>query len=255
VIDSEKNAQGDATSQASQDAERLRRLAQAIDADEQADASVCRQVQQNLPRLAEAELRGERISRLFPVEIRHMDTCENCAMVYAELLDALIGLEESIGQEPLNQPPALPARLTVVMRLRGWVLKLSQEMAAALKLADPATFEAAAQALMERLPALPQVLTPRQAEQLALGWGAEADSARLLLACWDTTEHVVTAYTAQQLDDMVRAGRLADVARASAKDTAQRFKLGKQSARFVDLYVAQVQADPASLASLARPLD
>mgnify|MGYP001159293372 FL=1 len=255
MIDSEKNAQGDATSQASQDAKRLRRLAQAIDADEQADATICRQVQQILPRMAEAELRGQRIGRIFPVETAHMDGCEDCAMAYAELLDALIGLEEAIGQEPLSQPPALPARLTMAMRLRGWVLKLSQEMAAALKLADPANFEAAAQALMERLPELPQLLTPRQAEQLALGWGSEADSARLLLACWDTTEQIVSGHTARQLDDMVRAGRLADVARASAKDTAKRLKLGKQGARFVDLYAAQVQADPAALAALARAHD
>ena len=61
--------------------------------------------------------------------------------------------------------------------------------------------------------------------------------------------------TARQLDDMVRAGRLADVARASAKDTAKRLKLGKQGARFVDLYAAQVQADPAALAALARAHD
>lgn len=255
MIDSERKTQGDATSQAPQDVERLRRLAQAIDADEQADATVCRQVQQALPRLAEAELRGERISHLFPVEVRHMDTCEDCAVAYAELLDALIGLEEVTGQEPFNQPPALPERLTMVMRLRGWVLKLSQDMVAALKLADPANFEAAAQALLERLPELPQVVTPRQAEQLALGWGTEAAAARQMLACWDTTEHIVTAYTVRQLDDMARAGRLADVARASARDAARRFKLGKQGARFVDLFVAHVQADPAALAALARVHD
>lgn len=255
MIDSDKNEQGDATSQTSQDVERLHRLVQAIDADERADTTICRQVQQVLPRLAEAELRGERISRLFPIEVRHMDACEDCAMAYAELLDALISLEEAVGQQPFSQPPALPARLTMAMRLRSWVLKLSQEMAAALKLADPANFEAAAQALMERLPGLPQMLTPRQVEQMALGWGAEADSARLLLACWDTTEKLVTGYTANQLDDMARSGRLADVARASAKDTAKRFKLSKQGARFVDLYVAQVQTDPAALAALARSHD
>lgn len=255
MIDSEKNVQDDGTAQASQDVERLRRLAQAIAADERADATICRQVQQILPRLAEAELRGQRIRRIFAVETEHMDGCEDCAMAYAELLDALIGLEEAIGQEPLSQPPALPARLKMAMRLRGWVLKLSQDMAAALKLADPANFEATAQALLERLPALPQMLTPRQAEQLALGWGTEADSARLLLACWDTTEQIVTGYTASQLDEMVRTGRLTEVAHASAKDTAKRFKLGKQGARFVDLYVAQVQADPSALAALARAHD
>lgn len=176
-------------------------------------------------------------------------------MAYAELLDALISLEEVVEQAPLSQPPALPARLAMAMRLRGWVLKLSQEMAAALKLADPANLEAAAQALLERLPVLPQMLTPRQAEQLALGWGSEAEAARLMLACWDTTERIVSGYTARQLDEMAASGRLVDVARAGAKDTAKRFKLGKQSARFVDLYVAHVQADRAALAALARVHD
>lgn len=237
------------------DIERLRHLTQAIDASQQPDQQVCRQVLQMLPRLADAELRGQRIRRVFPMETAHIDGCEDCALAYAELLDALISLEDAVGQEPLSQPPALPTRLAMAMRLRGWVLKLSQEMAAALKLADPANLEAAAQALLERLPALPQSLTPRQAEQLALGWGSEAEAARLMLACWDTTERIVTGYTARQLDEMAQSGRLADVARASAKDTAKRFKLGKQSARFVDLYVAEVQADPAALAALARAQD
>lgn len=234
------------------DIERVRQLIQAIDASQQSDQQVCRQVQQGLPRLAEAELRGQRIRRIFPIETAHMDGCEDCAMAYAELLDALISLEEAVVQMPLSQPPALPARLTMAMRLRGWVLRLSQEMAAALKVADPANFEAAAQALLERLPTLPQMLTPRQAEQLALGWGTEAESARLMLACWDATERMVSGYTAPQLEAMAASGRLVNVARAGAKDTAKRFKLGKQSARFVDLYVAHVQADPAALAALAR---
>lgn len=100
-----------------------------------------------------------------------MDGCEDCAMAYAELLDALIGLEEAIGQEPLSQPPALPARLTMAMRLRGWVLKLSQEMAAALKLADPANFEAAAQALMGAFAGPAQPLTPPARSAVGLGLG------------------------------------------------------------------------------------
>lgn len=255
MIDSGQNVEGDDTPQAAQDVEQLRRLTRAIDADEPADTAVCRHVQQMLPRLAEAELRGQRIRRVYSVETAHMDRCEDCAMAYAELLDALISLEEAVGQASLSQPPALPARLTMAMRLRGWVFKLSQEMAAALKVADPANFEAAAQALLERLPTLPQMLTPRQAEQLALGWGTEAESARLMLACWDTTERIVSGYTARQLDEMAASGRLVDVARAGAKDTAKRFKLGKQSARFVDLYVAHVQADRAALAALARVHD
>ena len=123
---------------------------------------------------------------------------------------------------------------------------------AALQLADPANFEVAAQALLERLPELPQMLTPRQAEQLALGWGTETDAARLMLACWDATEHIVGRYQPRELEDLAASGRLPDVARQAATDTAQRLKLGKLRARFVELYVADVRANPSSLAALAR---
>ena len=149
-------------------------------------------------------------------------------------------------------PPPLPARLTLVMRLRGWVVRVSKDMVAALQLADPANFEAAAQALLERLPELPQMLTPRQAEQLALGWGTETDAARLMLACWDATEHIVGRYQPRELEDLAASGRLPDVARQAATDTAKRLKLGKLRARFVELYVADVRANPSSLAALAR---
>lgn len=252
MIDSERNVQEDGTPQATQDVERLRRLARAINASDQPDTQICRQVQQILPRLAEAELRGERISRIFPAEVRHMDICEDCALAYAELLDVLLSLE-AVAEQPLaSLPPALPARLELVMRLRGWVLRLSGKMVAALQLADPANFEAAAQALLERLPQLPQVLTPRQTEQLALGWGADPDAARVMLACWDATEQIVGRYTPGQLDELAANGRLPDVARLSAEDTARRLKLGKLRHRFVDIYVADVRGDPSSLAALAR---
>ncbi len=231
---------------------RLRRLVQALTADETSDTQVCRRVRQMLPRLAEAELRGERIARLFPDEVAHMDRCEDCTTAYAELLDALMSLEETVGQPQSILPPPLPARLTLVMRLRGWVVRVSKDMAAALQLADPANFEAAAQALLERLPELPQVLTPRQAEQLALGWGTETDAARLMLACWDATEHIVGRYKPRELEDLAASGRLPDVARETATETAKRLKLGKLRARFVELYVADVRANPSSLAALAR---
>ena len=231
---------------------RLRRLAQALTVDETRDTQDCRRVRQMLPRLAEAELRGERIARLFPDEVAHMDRCEECAMAYAELLDALMSLEDAVDEPQSILPPPLPARLTLVMRLRGWVVRVSKDMVAALQLADPANFEAAAQALLERLPELSHVLTPRQAEQMALGWGTDTDAARLMLACWDATEHIVGRYQAQELENLAASGRLPDVAREAATDTAKRLKLGKLRARFVELYVAEVHANPSSLAALAR---
>lgn len=234
------------------DIERLRRLAQAIDADEARESEECRHVQQMLPRLAEAELRGERIARLFPDEVMHIDCCEDCAMAYAELLDALMSLEDSVGEPQASVPPTLPARLTLVMRLRGWVRDVSKDMVAVMQLADPANFEEAAQALLERLPELPQRVTLRQAEQLALGWGADTDAAQVMLACWDVTEHLVSRYKAQELEAFAASGQLPDIARAAATESAKRLKLGRLRAHFVDLYVADVRANPAKLAALAR---
>ena len=235
-----------------QDMERLRRLAQAIDAVEEQDTQLCRHVQQMLPRIAEAELRGERISRLYQTEVLHMDSCEECSLAYAELLDALLDLEEIADKGEAGFTPVLPKRVLLVMRLRGWVLRVSGEMVATLSLADPETFETAAHTLLERLPDLPGMLTPRQSRQLAMGWGADTDAAQVMIACWNTTEHIVGKYTSQQLDDLAASGALPGVARDMADNTARQLKLGKLRGRFVEMYVADVRADPHSLAKLAR---
>lgn len=238
--------------QSGQDTERLRRLAYAIETAEEQDIQACRRVQQMLPQIAAAELRGERINRLFKAEVGHMDRCEECSLAYAELLDALIDLEEIADKQQSDFAPLLPKRMVLVMRLRAWVLRVSSDMVTTLNLADLETFETAAHTFLERLPDLPEMLTPRQSGQLAMGWGADPAAAQMMIACWNTTERIVENYAQQHLQELAASGTLPNMARDVADDTARQLKLGKLRSQFVEMYVAEVRTDPDSFARLAR---
>lgn len=236
----------------SDDERRLRRLANAL-AVEVHDPEACRHCQQMMPDLAEAELRGVNIAERFPDLVAHLDTCQDCALDYAELLDILMELEEAMAGPALPDPPALPARLKLALRLRPWVLRVAGGMAAAAGLADLATFEALVRPVLDRLAELTELPPPRQATQLALGWGGEAAGiAQLVLASWYAVEGLVQRFDSEQLEQLAASGQLARQVEGSAKDLARQFALGDLRSTFQDGLQAEIAQNPAAFAGLAR---
>lgn len=232
-----------------EDESKVYRLARAIAAEPGSDWALCRHCRQMLPQLAEAELCHENIARRFPDVVAHLDTCTDCALEYAELLDALLDLDKGLSAE--ETLPGFPDRLRMALRLHGWVKGVAQQIAAALDLAEPAGFETAARALLERLPQWSELPAPRRIQQMALGWGTDAQVVQLVLATWITTEHLIQHHTEQELRELAATGRLADVARGAAKETARRMKLGRLGPRFSEQYAAQVSMVADDLAALA----
>ena len=238
-------------SQAAVDAGRapLLRLARALTA-ETPPPEECARCRAEMPAMAQAEMAGERLSRLFPASSAHLDICEECSMQYAELLDMLMEMEAAIGQAAAAPPPTLPPRVTTALRIRDWMAATLRQVLDRFQVSAE-DVEGMLGGLLERLPQLPPAPTPLAASQMALAFGGEDEETPLLLATWFAAEKLADAYTTEELQALANKKQLANRAREVADGIARQLELpGRARRSFVEQFVKSVEADPAGVVAL-----
>ncbi len=240
-------------SQTAGDAEQapLLRLARALTA-ETPPPEACARCRAEMPAMAQAEMAGERLARLFPASYAHLDICEECSLQYAELLDMLMEMEAAVGQTAAISPPTLPPRMTTALRIRNWVSATLRQMLDRFQVSAD-DVEEMLSALMERLPQLPAAPTALATEQMALAFGGEDEETPLLLATWFAAEKLADSYTTAQLHALTREKQLASRAREIAETTARQLNLSGSARRnFVEQFVKSVEADPAGVVAMGQ---
>ena len=214
------------------------------------DRRLCNRIRVAFPAMAEAELRGERIAQLFPVETAHLDACESCALEYGELLDALLALEAAAGVTPDAPAPSLPAHLLAALRIRRWVAATAGQVLQKT-LRNYGNVETQLAAWLEDLASGPlSAATPRE-PQLALAFGGENSELPLIQATWFAAQVLAEQYTVDELHALQTSGALAGQVRQVAERVARQLPQ-KQRSTFVEVFVAQALADPGEVIGMGR---
>lgn len=230
----------------------LLRLARALTA-ETPPSEACERCRTDMPAMAEAELRGERLSQLFRASYAHLDICEECALQYAEILDMLMEMEAAAGLAVAAPPPALPPRMVAALRIRDWVSATVKGMMQRLR-GSAGDVEMMLGVLVERLPQLSLSPAPLEAGQFALAFGAEDEETPLLLATWFAAEKLADAHTVGELQSLAQEQRLTGRAKEIAEATARQLGLPRATRKtFVEQFVASATSDPAAFIALGRP--
>ncbi len=229
----------------------LLRLARALTA-ETPPPEACARCRAEMPAMAQAELAGERLVRLFPISYAHLDICEECSLQYAELLDMLTEMEAAVGQAAAVAPPILPPRLTIALRIRNWVSATLRQMLDRFQVSAD-DVEGMLSTLMERLPQLPAAPAPLATGQMALAFDGEDEETPLLLATWFAAEKLADTYTTDELQALASARQLANRAREVAEATARQLEMpGRARRSFVEQFVKSVEADRAGVVAMGR---
>jgi len=242
------NAQPSSSANAAQ--QPIRRLARALLA-ENVETTTHARVLAEMPAMAAAELRGDRLAQLFPDAVAHMDVCESCSLEYAQLLDMLLEMETFVPASAA--PPALSPTLQTALRIRDWVMRTAQQLLhrAQITYGD---VNGMLDTLLEGLSEMTTMPAPVQAQQWALGYGGEDDETPLVMATWFATQTLATQATAVELQSLADGDALGERARQIAEETARQMKLAKpMRSRFVEDYVRIVLADPQVFVALGRP--
>lgn len=212
------------------------------------DRRVCNRIRAAFPDMAAAELRGERIAQLFPVETAHLDGCTSCALEYGELLDALLALEAAAGSTP--DAPTLPASMLTALRIRRWVTTTAQQVLQKT-LHSYGNVEAQIASWLEDLTAASSGAIQTPQPQMALAYGGENTEMALIQATWFAAQALAEQYTVDELRALQARGVLAVPVRQAAEQVAKHLPKRQRTA-FVEAVVAQALADPAAVIELGR---
>lgn len=223
----------------------IRRLRQALSSGEDPpDHAAC---QAALPEFVEAEMADEDMARLFPAVQAHLDICEECDALHAEMLDALLAEEAGLLPEVTELPPL---NLPRPIRQRQWVRNITDATLGSLKKwrgdldsATQAFFDALAQTsgrLDLRSPALAFGLGPTDSETLPLVMAAHYALADLI------EKHPVS-----ELRALADANRLRPLLERLAGEEARRYGLKGQTVQvFVSTFTDSALGDITRLIDL-----
>jgi len=214
------------------------------------DRRTCNRIRATFPDMAEAELRGERITQLFPAETAHLDVCESCALKYGELLDSLLELEAAAGVTPDAPAPTLPAHMLTALRIRRWVTITAQQVLQKT-LQNYGNVETQLAAWLEDLTVAPLSATPSMQQQMALAYGGENTEMPLIQATWFAAQTLAEQYTVDELRALQTSGSLTAQVRHAAERVAQQLPKSQRRA-FIETFVAQALADPVAVVELGR---
>jgi hypothetical protein len=232
---------------------RLWRLARALSPTE-VDSDIHRHTQEQLPALAAAALRGERVAQIFPNVVAHLDVCETCAGEYAGILDDMVEMEAYIGQ-PFPEPPPT-TYLSPLGKLGDWLKKLVLPLVERLHLDDAEGVDLALESYFSWLPEFSDPAALRPAYETAMGFGGEGDQTLLLLIAGGfATDRLLGQFNAQEIRQLATSGRLNGIVEQTATQVAQQVQFERRLRdEFVRAYVAHVQRDPEAFATLfTRP--
>lgn len=203
-----------------------------------------------LPEFVEAEMAGDDAARLFPAVQAHLDLCESCDAVYAEMLD--VRLAEEAGQIP-EATHLPPLRMPYALRLRRWARELSGATLDALK-QGRRELDSAAQAFFDALAQTSERLNLQsQPQAFALGQ-TDSEALPLVMASYYALTQLMEQHPAAALRALAQAGQLQSALERAAKEEAKRIGLQGQTAQtFIATFVTFGQNNLPQLLELATP--
>jgi hypothetical protein len=220
------------------------RIARVLAADEP-DPAACETVEAQLPEFVAAELRGAAVTQLFPAVQRHLLTCQECATLYADLLE----LELGPAFAPLPVPDLSALRWPVAGEpLRQFVTRRARQLLTRLAVL-PADFDGMTESFFELIDELGERLTWTPRTTAAFHFAGEEASAATsaLVATWQAILAVRDGLAARP-GIATRGAEFERLLRDSARDAARRNRLGRDATRrFTDAFVELALISDASM--------
>jgi hypothetical protein len=194
------------------------------------------------------EIEGGRAADRFPKVKRHLDTCEECAAQYAELLE--ITLAEQAGQIPVPAIPVPDLAFLSPMPLQVFVKEKTAEILAAIAPKQLADLPAILDIFFERIDALGGkfVLQPATVRALGFDSGDLGDALVTLAITYAATKSIGESLVPEDIATLSAEGRLRarveELAQTAVRYTQARSDLSR---RIATEYARVVCADPATL--------
>jgi hypothetical protein len=209
-----------------------RRLLRALSAGEEAgDHDACLAA---LAEFVEAEMANEDVARLFPEVQAHLDTCQECDALHAEMLDLLMADEAGLISEPDHLPPL---RMPREVLIRRWARDTAGAMLDALR-QGRRELDSAAQAFFDALTrATGRLDLQAQSQAFALG-ETDSEALPLVMASYYALAGLVEQFPAADLHAMADVEQLQPVIERAAREEARRIGLKGQTAQtFITTFV------------------
>jgi hypothetical protein len=213
------------------------------------------QVQARLPDYVGDELAGLPLGRLHPDVKRHLDVCAACETAYLELL-RLARIEAASAQAgPVEAPRPDLAFLSGPISLSDYVRALARDLTAALQPRALGDLEALADRFFQWIVRHHGRLIPVRAslaESLGYAEGELPDAALILAATQLTTQSLIDALSAEELQAQSASSRLRSTAREYAERSAQKVGLDLPGAQaFAHEYAERIGRGPGALWELS----
>lgn len=200
-----------------------------------------------LPAFVDFEIEGGRVADRFPKIKRHLDTCEECAAQYAELLE--IALAEQAGQIPASTIP-VPDLTFLPIPLPVFVKQKAAEILAAIAPKQLADLSAIFDIFFERISALGDrfILQPATVRALGFDSGDLGDALVTLAITYAATKSIIESLTPEDIDALAAqnllCARVEELAQTAARSTQAKSDLARGIATE---FARVVSADPATL--------
>jgi hypothetical protein len=155
--------------------------------------------QDRLPEFAEAELAGQNAAALFPDVQAHLDACDDCSQLYAELLDMLLAEESGEFGAAAPAPAGWPASLL----LRRTVRAVAAGIFAQLSLSQSELERALANVFDDHLP---QMVRGHLLAEPAADYATAREAAQVVAAAYNATTILTAASPASLLAEQSHGG-------------------------------------------------
>lgn len=203
----------------------------------------------------DAELAGEPIAKYFSAIKHHLDRCDPCAQVYAELLDSAWAEQRGALPKPQTMPrPDLSflPQPAPTRSLQDVVLDWTRRLLPTLAPGRERELNVIADTFFARVAPLKSFeLRTSTAQALGLGRSDTSPALETLAACYAATQQLLAQMTRQELEEWLAQGAVVQKVETRALGATEQIGMEqKQAARFAHAYAEQIAQDLSLLESL-----
>lgn len=215
--------------------ERLRTLATILKPGNFTEEEIsCEECQNRLAGYVEAEINGEEVSTRFPEMWRHLQRCDRCGALYADLIEIEMLEQSEQFPQPVEIPePDLSFLSTSRRNLREIVSGIATRIADEMLPAAQENLQMVVDAFFERIEDLSGDFEIRSTSALALAFGAEGSESLIILAATFTTTQ-----TLLEIEKPWRREQINKIARREARRMGFHRRRAK---RFAESYTSIAQ--------------
>lgn len=208
---------------------------------------------EELPAFIEAELAGDVVSKLEPQVKHHLDRCDSCAQIYAELLDTEWAQQHGTLSKPADLAlPDLSFLPRTKRSLREVVLEQTTALLNTLAPEHNRELNVIAHTFFARVEQLGTFeLRPGAAPAMGLGQQDTNPALILLAACYAATQTLTREITLTQFEQWARQESFQPELEARLFAAARAIGIERDAAaRFARTFAEQIVQDPRPLRSL-----